>query len=52
MIDTWTKNFETENRIREKKEQEKSEYKKQNDSFSENIENSGNEDPLLDDFPF
>ena len=52
MIDTWTKNFETENRIREKKEQEKSEYKKQNDEFTENIQNSENEDPLLDDFPF
>ena len=31
---------------------EKSEYKKQNDEFTENIQNSENEDPLLDDFPF
>ena len=49
MIDTWTKNFETENRIRENKKNEKIEHEKQNDDFSENIKNSGIDD---DDFPF
>ena len=31
---------------------EKSEYDKKNDDFDKNIENSGIDDPLLDDFPF
>ena len=52
MYNTWKTNFDTENRLREKKENEKSEHKKKNDDFNESIVNSGNEDPLLDDFPF
>ena len=49
MYDTWQTNFETENRIRENKKNEKIEHEKQNDDFSENIKNSGIDD---DDFPF
>ena len=51
MFDTWTRNFEKENSIREKKEDEKKKYHESNDNFKENI-NNVSEDTDDDGFPF
>ena len=53
MYETWTKNFEKENSIRERKENEKSQFKRQNDDFKNKLEESGGEKTIDDDdFPF